>query len=249
MKIHYLQHVPFENPGHILAWAARRGHAVTRSLLYANDPPPAAAAYDLLVVMGGPMGAYDERDHPWLVDEKRCIQSAISSGKRLMGICLGAQLIACVLGARVAKNRHREIGWFDVALTGAGRASPILTGFPNRFAAFHWHGDTFDIPAGAQHLMSSEACAHQAFAYDGRVIGLQCHLESDLAGVHNLVEHGAAEMIAGPYVQDARETLRQAPAVVPEINLLLERMLDAWTLSPPSSAGCRIPISSAPHVY
>jgi GMP synthase-like glutamine amidotransferase len=159
MKIHYLQHVPFETPGEITAWASRKGHIVTASRVFAGEPVPEADRYDWLVVMGGPMGVEDESAHDWLSREKRAIASAIEHGKTVVGVCLGAQLIAAVLGARVYRNATKEIGWFPVTLTKSGGSHALTKDLPAQFSAFHWHGDTFDPPAGADHLMRSEACA------------------------------------------------------------------------------------------
>ncbi len=124
------------------------------------------------------MNVYEEAEYPWLAAEKAFIAAAIGAGKPVLGICLGAQLIAAVLGGTVSKGPQPEIGWYPVELTPAGRELPLFAGFPDRFTALHWHGDTFSIPPGATHVASSAACANQAFAYDGgRVVGLQFHLE------------------------------------------------------------------------
>mgnify|MGYP000849044073 CR=1 FL=1 len=178
MRIHALQHVPFEPPGSIEAWARHAGHALAITHLYRGDPLPAVEEPDLLVVLGGPMSVHDEARYPWLIDEKRFIERAIAAGRRVLGICLGAQLIAQVLGARVYANDEKEIGWFAVEATAAARTAAVFEGFPPRLLAFHWHGETFDIPAGAVHAARSAACAHQAFAFGDRVVGLQFHLET-----------------------------------------------------------------------
>jgi GMP synthase (glutamine-hydrolysing) len=162
---------------------------------------------DCLIVMGGPMGACDDDRFPWLKSEKRAIESTLQRGKWVIGICLGSQLIADVLGARVYANRYKEIGWFPIELTAAGRQSPLLGFLPDRLKVFHWHGDTFELPAGALHLAQSEACRHQAFVYRERVIGLQFHLETTPAGVCDLVENGRDDLIDGPYIQTPSQML------------------------------------------
>lgn len=189
MKVHWLQHAPFEELGCIAPWLAQRGAQVSQTRLYAGEALPAARDFDWLIVMGGPMNIYEYEAHPWLRDEKRLIGDALAAEKSLLGICLGAQLIADVLGGPVTRNRETEIGWFDVELNPAGRASRFFRGFPERFSAFHWHGDTFAIPPGAQRLMSSEACANQAFQYGERVVGIQYHLEVTAANAREWFEH------------------------------------------------------------
>ena len=140
MRIHYLQHVPFEGPANIALWAAERGHAVTGTRLFRGDPLPDVDCMDLLVVLGGPMNVDQHDGYPWLLEEKRLIGQAIDCGTSVLGICLGAQLAAAVLGARVQRNPHKEIGWFNVSLTGHGRTSGFFRGLPAEFIAFHWHG-------------------------------------------------------------------------------------------------------------
>ena len=178
MRIHWLQHAAFEDLGCIGPWLAARGHAVSGTRLYAGETPPPAAEFDALIVMGGPMNIYQYAEHPWLRTEKALIRDAIAQGRRVLGICLGAQLIADVLGGPVSRNAEPEIGWFPVELNAAGRAEPAFAGLPPTFTAFHWHGDTYALPPGATCLGHSAACAQQAFSWDGgRVIGLQFHLE------------------------------------------------------------------------
>ncbi len=209
MRIHSLEHVPFEDLAQIGVWAAQHGHQVTRTRFYAHDPLPSWRDYDWLVVMGGPMNIYEEDLYPWLAQEKACILEAIRQGRVVLGICLGAQLIADVLGGPVTKNAHREIGWFPVNLTEAAAASPLFHDLPRQFIAFHWHGDTFAIPPDAQAMAASAACAHQAFTYGDRVVGLQFHLESTPASVQKLIDHCGDELTDGPFIQSPTEMLGQ----------------------------------------
>ncbi|NBC10658.1 MAG: amidotransferase [Planctomycetes bacterium] len=207
MRLCYIQHVPFEDPGGILQWAAERGHAVHGAHMHAEQPLPEPAPFDGLVVMGGPMSIHDEASYPWLAAEKRAIGTALDAGRKVLGVCLGAQLLAHVLGSNVGPQAHREIGWFDVAMTEAGRAHPWTSALPSRFAAFHWHGEAFDVPEGAVHLARSQACEAQAFAWSDRALGLQFHLESTPDTVAELVRHGAHELDGGPWVQSADHIL------------------------------------------
>ncbi len=211
MKVHYLQHVPFETPAAIKQWAESHGYAETSTMLYEEALFPGQRDYDLLIIMGGPMGIQDEQEYPWLKQEKQFIKDAVGSGKPVIGICLGAQLLAECLGAAVRKNRFKEIGFFDVSLTPIGWNSPIFSHLPATFQAFHWHGDTFEIPGNAYHIASSEACPNQAFAYDDRVVGLQFHVESTRESVEALVRNCGSELSEdSPYIQKPEVILEDA---------------------------------------
>jgi GMP synthase-like glutamine amidotransferase len=226
MRIHVLQHVPFEGPAAIGDWAVRRGHPLAVSHLYAGDALPALSEWDRLVVMGGPMSIGDTDAHPWLAAEQAFIADAVAAGKSVVGVCLGAQLIAAALGARVYRNAHKEIGWFPVRLTEQARALDFCDGVPAALTAFHWHGDTFDLPAGALHLAASDACKHQAFLLAGRVLGLQCHLESTPASVAALCTHAAADIVPDTWVQTAAEMRDADNALYTGIARALEMLLD-----------------------
>ncbi len=205
MKIHVFQHIPFEHEAHIGRWAADRGHRVTRTRFYADDPIPATGEIDLLVITGGFMNVYEYEKYPWLYREKTHILDAIRSGIPVVGLCLGAQLIADVLGGRVCRNREPEIGWFPVTLTPEGREHAICAGLPDSPMAFHWHGDTFGLPDGAVHLAESQACVNQAFLYDRRVLGLQFHLEYSREDLEAMLTHCGDELVEAPYVQSPDE--------------------------------------------
>ncbi len=206
MRIHYLQHVPFENLANIEGWAVSRGHSLTCTRLFSGESLPDPDSFDWLIIMGGPMNIYEHDKHPWLAEEKRFIGRAIASGRMVLGICLGAQLMADVLGAEVVKNENREIGWFTVDLTAEAKASSLFSVLPRSFTAFHWHGDTFAIPPGAVRAAFSRGCANQAFVL-GRAVGLQFHLESSEESLEHLLENCAAELGQGhsPFVQSEEE--------------------------------------------
>lgn len=226
MRLQCLTHVPFEGPAGIADWARSRGHALHETPLYAGALPLGPETYDGLVVMGGPMGVRDQAAHPWLITERQAIRGAIEAGRVVLGICLGAQLIAQVLGARVYPNAHRELGWMPIELTPEALESPLFGFLPPSLRVFHWHGDTFDLPQGAIHLARSEACIHQAFSYEGRVLALQFHLESTPSSVRDLVTHCADEIRPGAYVQDTRGLLADGSGDYGLINESLFGILD-----------------------
>jgi len=203
-RIVYLQHVPFEGLGSIEGWARGQGHAVSAIRFFETHSFPAMADFDWLIVMGGPMGVHDEDVYPWMEDEKRFVDRAVSDGKVVIGICLGAQLIADVLGARVFRNAHREIGWFPMRLEGKEEIE-VLRDLPDTVEAFHWHGDTFDLPSGAVKIGSSEGCLNQGFVYSEKVYAFQFHLEVILDGVRDLIRNCRDEMVDGTYIQTPEE--------------------------------------------
>lgn len=150
IRIHYLQHVPFEGPAGIVKWARKKGHKLTGTHLYNYEVLPHIDEFDFLVVMGGPMNIYEEGDYPWLKYEKQFIKDAIKNNKIVVGICLGAQLIADVLGGKVTKNSEREIGWLSVTFNSMASKYDFFKDFPKEFYVFQWHGDTFStLPEGA----------------------------------------------------------------------------------------------------
>lgn len=225
MKVHWLQHAQHEQLGCIAPWLQRRGHRLTCTRLYEGDALPDPRSLDWLLVLGGPMNVYEDRRYPWLKPEKQFINDAIVNNVPVLGICLGAQLIADVLGAKVRRNVHSEIGFFDVIKTAEGGNYAPMHEMPQRFKAFHWHGDTYDIPAGAKQLHKSDACVNQSFSWGPRVLALQFHLEVtrkdaeawlDLAGQQN-----------GQYVQSRRQILgnpRRFQANHRQMQQLLQRL-------------------------
>ncbi|MEM8598723.1 MAG: type 1 glutamine amidotransferase, partial [Bacteroidota bacterium] len=177
MRLYVLQHVPFEGPAYVATWAQSRGHTLSTAHLYNGVSLPSPGAFDGLVVMGGPMNIYEEDRYPWLANEKAFIRGTIDDGKPVVGVCLGAQLIADVLGSRVVPVGQKEIGWFPLSLTPEGRAHPMFAQAPASFPVFHWHGETFALPAGAVHLARTPLCETQVYLWGDRVLGLQCHFE------------------------------------------------------------------------
>ncbi|MFC7133041.1 MULTISPECIES: type 1 glutamine amidotransferase [Salinibaculum] len=228
MRVHYLQHVPFEPPAAIADWAAARGHDLTGTHLYDGAALPAPDDVDLLVVMGGPMGVHDVEAYPWLPAERELIRATLDAETPVFGVCLGAQQVAAALGADVASHDRREVGWFPVETTGAAAHSPLAPLVPE-FPAFHWHGDAFEIPAGGTLLARTPACRNQAFlAADGLALGLQFHLEATRESVGALVEAVDGDTGTGEYVQSAEELLAD-DAPFAQLQSGLSAVLDAFT--------------------
>jgi len=207
MRIHSLQHVPFEDIGSLRHDLESQDHSLSTTHWYQGDAAPALNSFDVLIVMGGPMGVYDDALYPWLAAEKVLIADAIAAGKKIIGICLGAQLIACVLGAKVSRNPHREIGWFPLQVSSAS-SHPIAKILAGCDEVFHWHGDTFALPMGAELIASSQACAHQAYVIDNQIYGFQFHLETTEASARALIQHCGEDLDNSVYVQNAEEILR-----------------------------------------
>lgn len=206
MRFHSFQHVSFETPGLLAEEIRKRGFTLQTTALYNDEPLPSMGDFDVLIVMGGPMSIHDEAEYPWLRPEKELIGAAIREGKKVLGICLGAQLIAAVCGARVYPNSQKEIGfwpvkWADPAFAGssAGEGCEEMV--------FHWHGETFDLPAGAVLLASTEVCVNQAFSLGDRVLGVQFHPEVTAEIIWGMVEHEGWELVEGQYIQTAREIM------------------------------------------
>lgn len=226
MNIHYLQHAPGEGPGQIACWASVNGHGLSGSHLYRGEAAPDPAAIDFLVILGGGMNIYQHRDHPWLVPEKALIAEVISQGKPVFGVCLGAQLIADVMGGKVYQNPQYEIGWFPIRTLDVVRQHPLFTHFPAEFTALHWHGDTFDLPPGATLLASTAACRNQAFICQENVIGLQFHIEVRPEEVRSFVQGETGPLPKGVYVQSFEEIL-DGDRHIPTVHALLADILDA----------------------
>ena len=215
-----------EGMGKIADWIHDRGHSVSCTHLYRGDSLPSHETYDLLLIMGGPMNIYEYRNHPWLPAEKEFIKQAIQSGKKVLGICLGAQLIADVLGSKIYQNSKMEIGWYPVKFKPGKKSIPAFESFPEELTVLHWHGDTFDLPEGTVHLAESEVCMNQAFSYGDRVIGLQFHIEMDKPDVAAFLDDILPEPIPGQ-IQSAQQ-ITEGNRHLPAIHTALYSMLDAW---------------------
>jgi GMP synthase-like glutamine amidotransferase len=228
MRIHCLLHSDLGGDTYLPSWAAENGHGWTSSVVPSTPSLAKPDDLDCLVVMGGPMSAWEEDKHPWLTAEKRLLEALIQDGKPILGICLGAQLLADVLGARTYPGDHKEIGWHLVDATTESRAHPVGAVLPDSFETFLWHGDSFDIPAGAVHIARSASFESQAFLW-GQVMALQFHLEVRPDWVQRVTARDAAELATASRYTQPREVVLGKPQTLYQANNdIMERLLDRW---------------------
>jgi GMP synthase (glutamine-hydrolysing) len=219
MTLLALQHIACEPPAAFEDELRSRGHDMVRVELDEGEPLPDWREFEGLIVMGGPMGAYEEDSHAWLAPEKQAIGDAARAGHPVWGVCLGAQLLAGALGARVYRGAEAEVGLLGVELTPAAASDPVFSAAPAAFPTLQWHGDTFDLPEGATLLASSPAYASQAFVFK-RAYGLQFHLEVSpelaaewgevpayAASLEAIRGAGALERLIGEVTDNAEVTL------------------------------------------
>lgn len=227
MKVHVLQHVPFEGIGSIASWLNAREAAISYTRFFEDPALPNPDSLDLVIAMGGPMSVNDESALPWLRPEKQFIREAVEGGVPVLGVCLGAQLIASAMGARIYPNRQKEIGWFPIEAAPGGSSHTFR--FPDKCTVFHWHGETFDLPSGAMLLAKSAACENQAFQIGKHVIGLQFHLETTAESARAIVSNCRDELTQAPYIQTESD-LRSVPdAAYGENNRLMDKVLSYLT--------------------
>lgn len=226
MRAHCLQHVPFEGLGSVEPWLLANGAHVSTTRLFERPILPSVDDVDLLVVMGGPMSVNDDAEYPWLEPERRFIRQAIEREKAVLGVCLGAQLIAGAMGARVYANPEREIGWWPIVGMSPAADVPKWASAGTETTVFHWHGETFDLPPGATTLARSAGCELQAFQLGRRVIGIQFHLETTPALVQGMVSHCGAELAPSRFVQSASELLSAGADSFVAINGLMANTLE-----------------------
>lgn len=224
LNVHILQHVAFEGPGSIQQWLQARQANVSYSPLYqSNTQLPKPTDFDLIVVMGGPMSVNDETSHPWLSAEKQFIADAMDADIAVLGVCLGAQLIASAQGAAVYAGPEKEIGWWPIqSATPPGDCFQ----FPASSVVFHWHGETFDLPNNAVRLASSDVCRNQAFQVGKKVIGLQFHLETTDQSAKSIIEHCGDELVSGEKIQTAETMLSNGPRHYEAIHSLMAEVLN-----------------------
>ena len=225
MNVHILQHVAFEGIGSIDTWLNQRNANIAFTRFYESIDLPALSKIDLIIIMGGPMSVHDELEFPWLVEEKRFLREAIRAGIPMLGICLGAQLLASALGAEIYKNSQKEIGWFDITKV---QNSNVFQ-FPDTITVFHWHGETFTLPEGAVQLARSAACEQQAFQFNDNVIGLQFHLETTPESINSMIQNCHSEIIPNTFIQSESAIQAVKQDCFEKINTLMVTVLNYIT--------------------
>lgn len=226
IRIHCIQHVDFEGPGYIANWADSHQYPLKYTRMFSNELMPSADDFDLLVIMGGPMSIHDSTDFPWLGNEKSAIREYIAQGKKILGICLGAQLIADALGAKVYPNDVKEIGWFDVQFTKQFCKSFKL--IDENVTLFHWHGETFSLPEGANLLASTPECKNQAFIFNNQLLALQFHPEITPESLISMIENGKNELVTDSKIQNEEVILNQTQFFKGS-NVLMNKLLNEFT--------------------
>jgi GMP synthase-like glutamine amidotransferase len=221
-KIHILQHVHFEGPAFIAEWAVKHQFKLTYTHLYKQERIPSPDSFDMLIIMGGPMGVYDSDKFDWLAEEVNFIQKCIAGGKPILGICLGAQIIANALGSKVYKGTEKEIGWYPIHFTRA----EFPFSLPETQTVFHWHGDTFDLPEGSELLASSDAVINQGFVYKKNVIALQFHLEMNKESLHKMIDNAGHELQeTGKYIMPESKIISESSNNLESTNQLMSSIL------------------------
>lgn len=227
ITVHCLKHVPFEGPGMIADYLEENNITLNTIKLYAGQPLPDMDSVDFLIVMGGPMDIDDEQEYSWLFKEKELIKKMIAAGKPVLGICLGAQMIACVLGQPIYPAENQEIGWFPVKLTKEGKTHPLTKDWNDNPTVFHWHSNTFDLPNDVVHLASTETCSNQAFVYNRNVIGLQFHLEISEEHVQVMIDNWGRYKNEGKWIQQPETMIAKSDAAK-QTREMLYCLLDYW---------------------
>jgi GMP synthase (glutamine-hydrolysing) len=226
-RVFVLQHLAAEPLGTIGDALQDRGVEATYIRVFDGEPVPndlnGAAG---LVVMGGPMGVYEQHEYPFLKDEIRLIESALRTAKPVLGICLGSQLIASALGAEVKKARRKEIGWFPVSLTKPASEDRVFSDAPESFMGYHWHGDEFNVPAGAYSLARSAQTQCQAFGYGNSTYGFLFHLEAT-PGIIEAMTRGFSDELVEEKI-DGDEIIDQTRRHLPEFQSIAASVFGKW---------------------
>lgn len=229
MKIACLQNFALEGPARLASWAEIRGHKLD-CFLATEAPVIEVTGYDAFVIMGGPMSANDAIENPDVAFALDRVREFIDSGKPVLGVCLGAQMIALAIGGRVAPGPQAEIGWFPVFKT--DETGHLLDAFPAEMQVFHWHGEQIQLPPEAKLLASSEICPVQVFQWGEKCLGLQCHIEVSEESLTNFLRAFADEVEAGgPTVQSSLEMVEGFATHGDECETVVNQILDRWIAS------------------
>jgi GMP synthase (glutamine-hydrolysing) len=223
MNILFVTHASFEKPGSIELWAKKHNHRTHEVKPYDGEALPTIDGYDMLVVMGGPQSPIEIEKSPYLKEEIELVKQALKKKKRIVGVCLGAQLITEALGATTERSPNKEIGMYPVELLSGAATDPVFSDFPSQFKVMHWHSDMPGIADGIELLAKSEGCPRQIFRFGDRVYGFQCHFELTKELVEGMVKHCGGDLKPGKYVMtpDQLMTLDYS-----KINAQMDKVLD-----------------------
>lgn len=229
MRFHVIEHEPIGFSKNILNWIYQNQHTVSFTNACTAKEMPDLKSIDCLIIAGGPQHVYEEVNHPWLLMEKKFVAKAIAERIHILGICLGAQLLAECLGGTVFPNEFVELGWCDVSLTPAGTISPVFDGVPEKFTIFQWHSDHYTLPPGAIRLAGSAVAKNQAFiSTNGKCLGIQFHPDFDCATIQEILQTYTGEWPKGPYVTRRKELIKMTGSMI-EPDWLMNRLLDNFT--------------------
>lgn len=222
-----LQHVQYETLGSIAGALESCNISAQHVHIFAGETVPREMGDAAgLVVMGGPMGVYEQPIYPFLREEMRLIEQTLKQGKPVLGVCLGSQLLAATLGAKVTKGKEKEIGWHQVTLTDAAVTDQLLVGVEPSFIAFHWHGDIFELPRNAVSLASSQLTKYQAFRYGQNAYGVLFHMEVTESIIRDMVA-ASTDYLAEAQV-DGREIIDRSMDFLPRLQEIAESVFGRW---------------------
>ena len=226
-KVWVIQHTECENLGTIADALEPKGVSPQYVRTFQGESvPDSMDDVQGLIVMGGPMSVYEQPLYPFLRDEMRLMEQALGEGKPVLGVCLGSQLLASVLGGAVAKGRRKEIGWHQVSLLESAAGDPLWAGVETPFMAYHWHGDVFETPEGATSLARSDLTESQAFRYGSNAYGVLFHMEVTEAMVRDMVAEFRGELLEAGI--SGRDIVESAGDYLPDLQRIGRPVFEKW---------------------
>jgi len=227
MRVLVIQHSAADSLASAESGISALGHEIMTVRVDRQHPIPKSVDCDAMITLGGPYPLTMKHRPDWVAEEQILVRKYAESGRRILGICLGAQIVAAALGATIRRNEQAELGWHDVRRT-AGDSSLVDRSLPSRMTVFHWHRDTFEIPDGAEHLYESETCKHQAFGLDDRIFGFQFHLESDMRTIQTFLAVSQYRKLVGKGVQTKSQIVSGIDQYLPDQMKHLNSFLTHW---------------------
>ncbi len=225
MNILCITHADFETPGIIEQWALDNAHTFKTEKPYKGNKLSDVSHFDFLIIMGGPQSPLKLEEFPYLLSEIDLIKTAISKNKKILGFCLGAQLIGEALGAKTERSPEKEVGVYPISLTSEGVKDPLFEDFPDNFPVIHWHNDMPGLTENSVLLALSQGCPHQVVRYKNNIYGFQCHMEITLGGIKTMIEAVPEDLAQTKFTQSASELLKQNYS---SINNFMRTILDRF---------------------